>query len=219
MTRDRLDELALELFAKARQDAPSEATARRISAALEQQRNRPQGIKAAVAVAIAISAMAAGTMFLSRGEHDGVTISMDPAKSHSAHLSLPPAPSVASTATPIASSHAPRTHARDAGGATRVAPPTLSDELASLKRARSSLSGGEPAATLAELDRYDRTLHGKALRSEATVLRIEALSRLGQRDRAAALARQFVEKNPNDPLVDRARSFATQSSHPADAGR
>jgi hypothetical protein len=94
-----------------------------------------------------------------------------------------------------------------AGAATRSSPATLADELDSLKIAQQALSASDLPAALEALDRYDRVLKGQKLRAEATLLRIEALSRSGQRNAAAGLARRFAEQNPTSPLVDRARSF------------
>ena len=91
--------------------------------------------------------------------------------------------------------------------AARLAPASLSDELSALKLASTALSGGDPQAALAALDRYDRVLKGQKLRAEATLIRIEALSRAGQSEAASALAQRFVAQNPGNPLVDRARSF------------
>jgi hypothetical protein len=95
---------------------------------------------------------------------------------------------------------------------SRVPSATLSDELEALKVAEKALSASEPQKALAALDRYDRTLKGQKLRAEATLLRIEALARSGQREAAAALATRFSEQNPTSPLVDRARSFISFES-------
>jgi outer membrane protein assembly factor BamD (BamD/ComL family) len=86
----------------------------------------------------------------------------------------------------------------------------LSDELSALKVASSALSAGDPQAALVALDRYDRVLKGQKMRAEATLLRIEALSRAGQAEAASALAQSFVKQNPGSPLVDRARSFVNE---------
>jgi outer membrane protein assembly factor BamD (BamD/ComL family) len=93
---------------------------------------------------------------------------------------------------------------------------TLADELETLKRAQSALDAGDARRALTTLDRYDRAAKGQRLRAEATVLRIEALSRAGQHGAAAALARRFVDQNPESPLVDRARSFIAKD--PSAAG-
>ena len=86
-------------------------------------------------------------------------------------------------------------------------PPTLAEEIEALRVAEKSLSAGAPAEALKALDRYDRVLKGQKLRAEATLLRIEALSKSGQTQAAAELAARFTKQNPSSPLVDRARSF------------
>jgi hypothetical protein len=86
-------------------------------------------------------------------------------------------------------------------------PATLSEEVVALDRARSALNSGDPAGALRALDEYDQVLHGTRLAEEATLLRIEALSRSGRADVAANLARQFIQKNPGSPLAERARRF------------
>jgi outer membrane protein assembly factor BamD (BamD/ComL family) len=83
----------------------------------------------------------------------------------------------------------------------------LSNELEVLKVAENALRAGDTKGALAALDRYDTVLKGRRLRAEASVLRIETLSRAGQTQAASALARRFVADNPTSPLVDRARAF------------
>jgi len=76
-----------------------------------------------------------------------------------------------------------------------------------LKVAQQALASSDTQAALKALDRYDRILKGQKLRAEATLLRIEALSKSGQDQAAAELASRFARQNPTSPLVDRARSF------------
>ena len=87
------------------------------------------------------------------------------------------------------------------------APVTLSDELGALKVASAELNAGDASTALSALDRYEHTLKGTQLRAEATLLRIQALSKAGRAGPASALAERFVTQNPDSPLVDRARSF------------
>jgi hypothetical protein len=97
--------------------------------------------------------------------------------------------------------------------------PTLGDELAELEAARSALTAGDPKRALALLDHYRQTTRGARLADEALVLRLDALVRAGRGAEAAALARDFVAKNPGSPLVDRARAFtADPNAAPAAAG-
>jgi predicted Zn-dependent protease len=90
------------------------------------------------------------------------------------------------------------------------APASLSDELSALKRASSALNAGDTSGALSALDQYDHVLKGTKMRAEATLLRIETLSRAGQAGAASELAQRFVAQNPESPLVDRARSFVQQ---------
>jgi outer membrane protein assembly factor BamD (BamD/ComL family) len=87
---------------------------------------------------------------------------------------------------------------------------SLSDELGALKRASSALNADDTSAALSALDQYDHVLRGTKMRAEATLLRIETLSRAGQAGAASQLAQRFVAQNPESPLVDRARSFVQQ---------
>jgi outer membrane protein assembly factor BamD (BamD/ComL family) len=77
-----------------------------------------------------------------------------------------------------------------------------------MQRARSALARGDTTAALAELDNFARGPGWRRLAVEASLLRIEALARAGRRDEARNLAKRFVEQHPNNPLVDRARTFA-----------
>jgi hypothetical protein len=88
------------------------------------------------------------------------------------------------------------------------APATLSEEVAALDRARSALGGGDASTALRALDDYDHVLHGTRLSEEATLLRVEALSRSGQAAAASRLAQAFIRANPGSPLAERARGFA-----------
>ena len=99
----------------------------------------------------------------------------------------------------------------------RAVPVTLADELAELNRAETALGAGDTRTAFEALDHYDRVLKGRRMRAEATLLRIETLSRAGQPKAAAALAARFVKENPGSPLVDRAESFMSRASAP-DAG-
>jgi outer membrane protein assembly factor BamD (BamD/ComL family) len=85
----------------------------------------------------------------------------------------------------------------------------LTAEVEALDEARRALREGDPVRALKTVDDYERVLHGSRLRDEATILRIEALERSGQRGAAAKLAAEFVANNPNSPLVDRARGLVS----------
>jgi hypothetical protein len=85
-------------------------------------------------------------------------------------------------------------------------PLTLSEEITLLDRARTALQGNDFAGTLATLDEHARR-PGARLGDEATLLRIEALSRAGRDGEASELAARFVAANPGSTLADRARTF------------
>jgi outer membrane protein assembly factor BamD (BamD/ComL family) len=84
---------------------------------------------------------------------------------------------------------------------------TLVGELDLLKRARAALRSGDTRQALALLDTHARERGGSELIAEATLLRIEALSALGERVTASDLARRFVHDSPHSALSDRAKSF------------
>lgn len=84
---------------------------------------------------------------------------------------------------------------------------SLADEVAQLQKAKLALKGGSPGQALAELGTYAQRFPRPMLGTEATVLRIEALSQSGDRARAKALAEGFLAKNPNSPYAARLRSL------------
>jgi len=128
-----------------------------------------------------------------------------------------PAPAGATSASSVVDSSqtAPQALPQAAEGA---APSSLGDQLAQLQRARAALRSGQAAQALELLDTYQSQLGGQAFGAEASLLRIEALAALGQRDRAAESARQFLHDYPNSPLVDRVQSLASQLSGTGGAG-
>lgn len=223
MTPDPLDQLSARLFESARGEAiPTGAEQRALDAIWRESSQGSDKLTPASPnrkwlAAAACLALAAATAFLLRPKDASLAISAEPsvlahappeprsapsASSNAISSDVPPVvPSLAVTAKPTPSlSPMPAPHA----------PASLSDELSALKVASSALSAGDPYAALSALDRYDRVLNGKKLRAEATLLKIEALSRAGQTQAASTLAQRFVDQNPGSPLVDRARSFVVQ---------
>lgn len=219
MKPDPIDQLGARLFEAARSEALPRgaeqralARARRVVAERKPENARfPAGLRWFAAAACV--AIAASVALLLRPKDDSVAIS---AESSTVAHTRPKPPHVpraegsstvpAVPAVPIVSAaHKP---APSVGpSAVQSQPVSLSDELSALKLASNALSASDPQAALAALDRDDRVLKGQKLRAEATLLRIESLSRAGQAADASALARRFVEQNPGSPLVDRARSF------------
>lgn len=87
----------------------------------------------------------------------------------------------------------------------------LTRELAMLDAARASVASGSPASALSLLDTYDAAFAGGVLRLEAEVLRVEALAKSGQTDKARAHAQRFLRRHPTSPLARRVRVYATAS--------
>jgi TolA-binding protein len=85
----------------------------------------------------------------------------------------------------------------DKGNASEM--PSLESEVAALDRARARLAAGDPLRTLELLDEYDQAFPRGALRPEAAYLRIQALSKSGQREAARALAARFLARHPKSP--------------------
>ena len=218
MTSDPIDQLGARLFQAARSEAlPEGAEQRALDAARSERGRQPQAnmqfsgrrkwLTAAACVAIA-----AGAALLLRPKETTLAISAEP--SHAARSEPEPrsvprseAPSAAPPALPSPPASAKLVAPSAKPSPVPAAPASLSDELSALKVASTALSAGNTQAALAALDRYDRVLKGQKMRAEATLLRIEALSRAGQTQAASAMAQRFVEQNPGNPLVDRARSF------------
>lgn len=209
---DPIDEASARLFTALRDEAPPSGAADRALRAARGELDaappviwlrRPLlwgGVMAAGAVAATIALWPQPDMPTNH-------ISAEPASSlrrvraeEPAASALEPAPEIPSArpraVAPPTPSHAP--------------PATLSDELSALKSASNALNAGDAQAALAALDHYERVLKGSQLRAEATLLRIQALARAGQATAASDLATQFVERNPNSPLVDRARSYVQE---------
>jgi hypothetical protein len=88
---------------------------------------------------------------------------------------------------------------------------SLSAELAALEDARRALRGGDPASSIRKLDAYSRRFPRPKLRTEATVLRIEALAQGGEREAAAKLAETFLSRYADSPYSRRVRSLAGAS--------
>jgi hypothetical protein len=82
----------------------------------------------------------------------------------------------------------------------------LADELRDLEEAKRALEDGVPGEALEGLARYQQRYPQGELAPEAEALRIEALTRAGERAAAASRASAFVAAHPESPLVDRVRA-------------
>ncbi len=114
---------------------------------------------------------------------------------------LPSAPVVQVAPAVQAPAHAKRAEpTADAGS-------TFSAELALTSEARAALERGDVVACLSAVDRYQRTFRsGGVFAQEIDVIRIEALAKSGERERAHASAERFLVTNPTSPYADRVRS-------------
>ncbi len=135
-----------------------------------------------------------------------------PAEAPPPFASSEPAPSLpaAEEAAPSPDHPSPRPAARSTAAAS-ASQPDLTRDIAALDAARQALRAGRAAEALAALDRYDAEF-GKngALRVEASVLRIEATARAGNRDRAQRLARTFLAHNSKSPYAARVKAILEQ---------
>jgi hypothetical protein len=147
-----------------------------------------------------------------------------------AGLTIPAAPS-AELAPAVALPSAPDTSARDTGAdqdtklEARVAPKqgtdravrpadSITKELSQIEAARGALRAGDPARSLRLLSEYSQQHPKGSLRTEATVLRIEALSAAGDHAAASRLGKQFLAQSPNGPYARRIRSLLAQAGAP-----
>jgi hypothetical protein len=89
---------------------------------------------------------------------------------------------------------------------------SLTDEVAAIDAARATLDRGDAKGCLAKLDAYQHAFPRGSLWQEATVMRIEALLRAGDRRGARALADRFFARNPSSPYSARIRSLLGDSN-------
>lgn len=98
-------------------------------------------------------------------------------------------------------------------------PTSLADEVVLVDRARALLDANDAARALDVLDRYDVDVGNGTLAPEALVLRIDALLRVGSRDRASQLAAAFETAHPSSTHLSRIHSLfargavATRGAH------
>lgn len=92
------------------------------------------------------------------------------------------------------------------------AAPKLSPEIVLLDLTRKALGEGYGVRALTLLRDYDVRFPDGALRSEATMLRIEALMTVGRKDEAARLGRSVIDRDPDGPYVARIRSLLGEAN-------
>ncbi len=81
----------------------------------------------------------------------------------------------------------------------------LAAEVQLLDQARAALSSGASSRALGLLVQHQRQYPRSRLANEAFVMRLDALSRSGQRDRARQMARAYLARQPNAPHAARIR--------------
>jgi len=96
-----------------------------------------------------------------------------------------------------------RRHPAAAPAAVPAPARDLRDQIALLDAARTAVKAGSSQRALVLLQRYDASYPAGAFHPEALALRIEALSQDGRRAEAQALAREFLTRYPDSPVVDR----------------
>lgn len=229
MSGDPIDGQAAQLLALARKESPSEATRRRIleavrapaSTTVTLKSSRFSGSRLWAPVALAAAALC---IFLFQGSgRQFFDISAEPVATNAARGNRSgtilekesSSEDIAARPEPLqVKNHAERPRASPAAGEERVLT-TLQEELASVQKVRAALARGEGANALSELNGFERKRGFRKLGVEASLLRIEALAQTGRTSEAREEARRFVEKHPNDPLVDRAKKFAQPTTdHP-----
>ena len=85
----------------------------------------------------------------------------------------------------------------------------LAREVRSLDGARSALARGDAEGALRSLDEHDRRFTSGYLRTEAGVLRVEALLAHGDRGPARALARDLLRREPSGPQAHRLKAIVS----------
>jgi len=76
-------------------------------------------------------------------------------------------------------------------------------EVSLLDQARAALDSGRPAAALSVLDSYAARFPHGTMAPEATLVRILALLKAGDRNAATRVADDFTARNPKSPYVTR----------------
>jgi hypothetical protein len=209
MSDDPLDQLSARLFEALREEPTPKGAERR---ALERARRAwpARGSRRVTQLLLLAAAFAIAVGFAASRRGAQSSISAEPPvpsrRDTGNHAPAQPPPVQTPGSAPVEAPSAAPPKPKSVASVPRPASPSLDDELTSLKAAESALSAGDARTALELLDRYDAA-KGQRMRAEATLLRIEALSRAGEPAAASALAKAFVAGNPGSPLVDRARSY------------
>jgi TolA-binding protein len=90
----------------------------------------------------------------------------------------------------------------------------LGDQVASIDRARAALAAGDAREAVAQTDDNEARFPHGSLLQEATVLRVEALLRLGDRSRAHEVGERFLAAYPTSPHAARVRQMLSPNQNP-----
>lgn len=223
MTEPDLPDSARRLFDAARRERPRADLEERIRASLARPA-RPPPLYVVALPFVVIASAAAGAFLLFKGNSftgRHVALHADQVATSSEadprlfeleqHGRETPSVSGAtsSRAPAESSSDAPVSSSATITKKPKPEPFTLQRELELLGQARAALEAHDPDAALLLLERLAAASKAAGvpgqLQAEARVLRLEALSRAGQDERASAEASDFVRRYPTSPLVDSAR--------------
>lgn len=227
MNRDPIDERSAQLFAEARSESPSDETRTRILKAVQE---RPHTVlisghfpwsRFRIRWALAAAALSGLVLLLIQAAPKPFEIAAEPPTTGTAERANPETSSRATPSENISAQSHPSGTRQDRAepknaprSPAKPAPPSLEQELAGMQRARAALDAGDAVGALSELQRFDRNSGFRRLAVEANLLRIEALAKAGRTEESRAEARQFVEKNPHNPLVNRAEKLAQPPASP-----
>ena len=127
-----------------------------------------------------------------------------PAPQESAAVSVEPAPGE-----PAPSGAAARSAIKPKPVSAPAPSSALSRELQVLKQAHEALAKGNPNGALSALDDYHARFPQGTLGAEETVIRVQALLARGDRERAAAVARQFSKAHPDSLYAQRVEALVS----------
>jgi len=84
---------------------------------------------------------------------------------------------------------------------------SLTDQVAAIDHARTTLESGDESNAIAQVDAYEARYADGAFRQEAELLRIDALDKRGEREKATAAGRRFLKAYPKSPHAARVRAL------------
>lgn len=218
----RLDDVERQLFERARGEAPSPELRARILGRSDTENLEPRAVRrgrAAVFVGAGLAAAAALALVLN--EPAAPPNDVVPRAEPTPPVSRPVKPDPPSPPAPVLAKPSPPEVEASRVSAKPVRPKqrSLTEQLELLRRARASLRAGDARRALSVLDDYAAGTNSVDMSAEATLLRIEAMQALGQREQAKNLAESFVARSPDNPLVDRARSLTAGQAEEVGTGR